>query len=583
MEEDIRFVSGAEIAAKKEKRKRLLKLLPMFLVLAAIMVYCIVVLFSDKKEKQKKQEKQKETREVLMTYTVNAINKYGDAVKTEINSYSAPFVLSENAWEDRCSFLAEVTDEGRVAGNCLQITVSSIPNAQVQIEIAKKGRESTLTVTDNGKLAMETAVATVWGGEDKEDSVWFCDLNNDGYPELLAGNDRLTEGDTFCVYDFRNHEAHKLVCGKDQYEIHCEFDSIAVWLREAKQDNTDGSWPYKDPIRGKFIMHNGQLLFEEQNFPYTDIPSEDGDRAVAVKWFDLDGGDENVGRAIRLPEYPELTFVAEESYAYCRSSDGAVFYWSDFSQVTGAYFYDIDGDGKREVFFAEHGVTAGARYLWVWDEPAANHAPDGLRYGQFTMQGGNLTAICNGYPMTEQTAYFLRPIYVNETVKLVRELGPNETFFWDNTSFVSISSMPGKYFDLNHGLIYSGTETTRLFDENYYREGEEYSGLYPGRMIIVPEVYGPVFDVARVFFVDLDGDGVQEFCADMAIGWAYGGRQQVVGDLISNQLVCYLDQGQEFRWLDNELWVVSDDYSEKFDRGTRIGRPVLRNGMVETK
>ena len=579
--------SASENDGKKELKRWILKRLPLLLVLAAILTVCIVIVFSGGEKPKKKKH---------LTYTVRGINKFGDAMVAEYERDDGAHFLSEDDWEAKFAVYAAKTEKGRPEGNRLEFTYSNLPDVVVRLNIARRGNEHNLTVIDRGDTVMTTKVAINWKEGDASDTIWFCDLNNDGYPELLAGDNELTFDNTLCIYDIYAQKQYTLTCEKGKYRIVSEYDSVAVWLEKWKTVLTPGDWPYAAPERGTLSIDRGQPEFVLKDFPFAEVPTAAENDSGILRWFDLDQGDEAKARAIRLPEYPDATFVAEKGCAYCRMSSGEEFLWLD-SEVTEAYFYDIDGDGKREMFFAEIDAD-GNRLLWWWGSSLANGKTISLLSGRYLVREGELLAARYENPETEQPSYMLHPLYIWDKVVLVRELGAGEVYSWAETeaTYVRLQSEPNILYDPANGLIYRATEEGYEESKMWEEHVEEYNDAValnkrPGKIIKVGHTFESVF--RKAYFIDLDGDGVQEMCGEselyvvqedgyIHIEGSYGNEidRAYVADVRKNRIRTLLPVEYKFMWIDKELWVVTKDYNNK-GAGERIGRPVIRNGELQ--
>jgi len=135
------------------------------------------------------------------------------------------------------------------------------PNSTVKLDVFPNyvfdNANGTLSISENGNFKMGLSV---------EKSAYFCDLNNDGYPEVCAASIVSSDIKSACitVYDCKNGVSYGL--GGDQTFLN-QIDPYDYYLT-VKDGNIvvervacDGKLTYKDPVKGTISIKGGELKF----------------------------------------------------------------------------------------------------------------------------------------------------------------------------------------------------------------------------------------------------------------------------------------------------------------------------------
>ena len=558
-------MQNADKEARKLKLKRVLRMVPIFLVLAAIMTYCIVIIFTEDKKPSKPAKngvtgENKTIENAYLTYNIRGVGNGGSFDETmAIGAPTEFYVMSEKEWESHYTMLTK----NDMKEPLLEITISNLPGVLIRIDPRLKDKDNALTVSENGNVLFAAAIPVSWKEGDDKDSVWFHDVTGDGFPDVLVNNTHSGTKNRFGLYDIKNGKSYQMETEDDLYELKVEFDNVAVWLKEfSNKESIAGNWPYKGAVKGSFAVRDNQLKVVVDEKPIDDVPVTDPPLEI-YRWFDRDDGDEQVKRVIRLAENPDTVFVVERTYAYYQLPSGELNFWSD-SEVTAAYFFDLDGDGKRDLFFAKEGNGPDYRNLCRWDGAFRPEEIIGWVYGRYYIVGTELFLKFRRTTDKDRIVV-MQPIFFNGKIELLRDVPYGESFPWDGESIIRLAAYPDTYYDLKERIIYREDADGLVYEEDNFLKRREFG---------------------RAYLTDLNGDGIQEFCAMEIISYNVGVDSTVLGNIIAdmreNAVIEKLPGSYKFGWYDEALWVVPEDYKDLDGAGrdARIGRPFLVNGTL---
>ncbi len=444
-------------------------------------------------------------------------------------------------------------------------------------------------------------VIEAWESVYVQQNVWhFCfqDLNGDDFPELFVED--MTSTRDFYAYDFIARKEY--VLKEDDVRFLLSFDSV---LAERYVYTTDENG--EDTVNrliGRFVLRDGQLLSEgfteATTLPEAEVLQSDPGEPVC--WFDIDNGDAMKRRFIRLPEYEDVVLEVNKREMRQHFPDGSsepeLFY-----AITQAYFADLDGDGKREVYFTETTNHLDRRLIrFVYDEKAHKFdsemlygdgmfsgliPEEDLRYrsgARFCIVDGSLKVKmfdpCLSYE-SEITAEIVDLGQLSAKLRLETDFFSEDTWYvYGNQGEDSSVSLPlvrlmipvpqGKAVmaDRQSGYVLPGVDNcifpsygsaiTKEGDILHYPADGDYSdGNY------------------RAIFADLDGDGRHELCVN----------NRMVLDPATLQEITELDPGYMFVFYKDDIYVAANSsFNKDSEKGLSeriLGRPVLKNGKIE--
>ena len=459
-----------------------------------------------------------------------------------------------------------------------EITISSFPGVKVEFDIGE------LCVVEAGKRVFFC---------DNPYEIIFVDLNGDNFPELLAETTMSNDSDDydteFAAYDFFNRR-----------ECSCRFKQDDWVYILKKYDSVDILYDFKgegsyESVRktGDFVIRDGELTLVERivTEPLF-IPS--AEPALPFCWFDYDHGDRQMGRAIRVPEYPGCYFTADKNglkMVYEDPESGNVPVSYSLNAPVSVYFVDFDGDGKRELFTAETGNNLSRHlYRFVWDERERRFESDTLyedahfgrtgssrtedkffaSHARYLLENGKLCVVMMDPLLQEQRELRMEIVdfYTYDSSSsgedesreespydcvLLRKSEAGEVFASERYSLVVLSEYPNTVIDPAFGTTYSAR----------------------GSKISYTDILGTDGRYFRPVFADLDGDGKREICVN----------DRYVLNPADGAVIAELADGYYFTWFNDELWVAKeqdqDDYEELGYR--LVGRPVLRGRAIEIR
>ena len=498
-EEDIETEETPAEAGKAEDavpKRRSRKMLPIILLAAVIAVACAAVAWFGRKQVNTEP----------VTYTIYGYAHNGSFEKTvRITADKDPYLLAEDDWEKNFSEVYWSNDS-----EYLTITLSVFPKTEIrftpELSLTSACRMN-VSVTEKGKSLFDFELDSLYLSEDyydglgdgwsdgwfvsgsleESDSIWFYDMNGDGYPELLAvtggyGRQRIR------AYDIKNRKQYAYDNIVDSYYCGIESGSL-VMLASLRDETAVGYAEEQETVKGSFLIKGDKLVLEnwrpEESFDK--IPVLQGNPKEACCWFDEPDADATEIQMIRLPEMPETAYVLEKDRLYIMSSDWNILKWIPYSMQC-AYFTDIDGDGVREMVMGID-MRNGEYYMMVLTatgklvdaEYGVPMIRDGKLIVQYEKDGmmGNLT-------FCDLTDYEVMSILdVDNTVP----------FSWSYYSMkLKLPTVPGYQLEGDAGGIYR-------IDENGVRE--PVVALGEGKLI------------THTYIADMDNDGVQDILVGM--------------------------------------------------------------------
>ena len=540
-----------------------------------------------------------------VVYTIHVTHDEA-SMEYRVNDFAARNDAEWKKWTD-CTETFEVKEAPYAWTGCygdLNLSLADWSNEPDRVEI-------TLSCYPGVKIVLDFAdslrVIEAWESVYVQRDAWhFCfqDLNGDDFPELLSDDILSFDGDfntrIIHAYDFVARKEYSFKDGDTR--TLASFDSVFA----EKYTHTTDEYG-KDTVHrflGKFVLRDGQLLVEGFT-EATTLPEAEVLQSAPgepVCWFDIDNGDAMKRRFIRLPEYEDVVLEVNKREMRQHFPDGSsepeLFY-----AITQAYFADLDGDGKREVYFAETTNHLDRRLIrFVYDEKAHKFdsemlygdgmfsgliPEEDLRYrsgARFCIVDGSLKVKmfdpCLSYE-SEITAEIVDLGQLSAKLRLETDFFSEDTWYvYGNQGEDSSVSLPlvrlmipvpqGKAVmaDRQSGYVLPGVDNcifpsygsaiTKEGDILQYPADGDYSG---GNY--------------RAIFADLDGDGRHELCVN----------NRMVLDPATLQEITELDPGYMFVFYKDDIYVAANSSfnkdSEK-DLSERIlGRPVLKNGKIE--
>lgn len=440
------------------------------------------------------------------------------------------------------------------------------------------------------------------------DELRCLDLTGDGCPEVLVCClDDSGYNSVIRVYDIQNRAEYMFDEVPQGSYVSWKVMSDSAVMRVYGPDNSgSGSWKEVETL-GTFAVKDGQLVFEKCEeadlFPeISEIPAT----GTPLCWFDHANGDLPMKRAIRLPEYPDIIFLADERGLHAYSESEKRSYELEYRAVTAVYLADLDGNGERELYtvatathadrelkriapnppgtFAEpEAILGGYQFTvdWLYDELRYNNtAEDDVFWSnaRFVVRNNSLIVAMDAPDLAEKTeitlqivdigeyydfptksqVYYTRTMYLTDddsryAYQLLRVEDTGRAFIADDDSLLILSEYPNRVIIPGRSEIIDTDSSTLI---SYY----------------FPELGS---GVGAVMFADLDGDGKREMFVDNGMI-----------DVESGALKSSLAGEYSLVWFRDEIRVKTGkrDYAHndyEVDIRTKIvGRPVLLNGKL---
>lgn len=532
-----------------------------------------------------------------VVYTIHVTHDEA-SMEYRANEFAPRSDAERKKWMD-CTETVEVKEAPYAWTGCygdLNLTLTDWANEPDHAEITLSCYPGVKIVFD---FPNSLRVVEAWESVYVQRNVWhFCfqDLNGDDFPELFVED--MTSTRDFYAYDFIARKEYTLK--EDDVRFLVSFDSV---LAERYVHTTDENG--EDTVNrliGRFVLRDGQLLSEgfteATTLPEAEVLQSDPGETVC--WFDIDNGDAMKRRFIRLPEYEDVVLEVNKREMRQHFPDGS----SEpelFFAITQAYFADLDGDGKREVYFTDTTNHLDRRLIrFVYDEKAHKFESDMLygdgifeglipsedrRYrsgARFCIVDGSLKVKmfdpCLSYE-SEITVDVVDPGKLSTKLRLYYGDFPGDvSYAYGNREDDSFLSFPlvrlmipvpqGKAVmaDRQSGYVLPGVDSVvfptyaaAITKEGdilpYPKNGHYWDGNY------------------RAIFADLDGDGRHEITVN----------DRMVLDSATLQVITELDPGYMFVFYKDDIYVARNSSFEDYkDVSERImGKPVLKDGKIE--